>query len=275
MLISVAEIANKAGIYPELAGSRVLITGVGPTCGVDVARAFAEHGCRLVLQIPEPCPETDALLQILSETALELRVHHSAVDEAESATRFTQSASKAYGGLEAVINLIQISRYDLNGAVTLEEIEQLLNDRLLAASYTTQVAANRMGLTWSNGSILNVLASSIAEIASRSGTRRHRTHGFGINDARRGRKVGRAGNSRQRRRTEGSDCTELQLSSRWHGQRTGYRGVSSVSRIRRWDAIVRARVGFRRRHTSDKAAHRSLVKNGAYIGHHAGQSCSQ
>ncbi|MGI9408914.1 MAG: SDR family oxidoreductase, partial [Hyphomicrobiaceae bacterium] len=157
MLISVAEIANKAGIYPELAGSRVLITGVGPTCGVDVARAFAEHGCRLVLQIPEPCPETDALLQILSETALELRVHHNAVDEADSATRFTQSASRAYGGLEAVINLIQISRYDLNGAVTLEEIEQLLNHRLLAASYTTQVAANRMGLTWSNGSILNVM----------------------------------------------------------------------------------------------------------------------
>ena len=157
MLISVAEIASKAGIYPELAGSRVLITGVGPTCGVDVARAFAEHGCRLVLQIPEPCPETDALLQILAETALELRVHHNAVDEADSATRFTQSASKAFGGLEAVINLVQISRFDLNDAVTLEEIEELLNDRLLAASYTTQVAANRMGLTWSNGSILNVL----------------------------------------------------------------------------------------------------------------------
>ena len=157
MLMSVAEIRNSEGVYPELAGTRVLITGVGPTCGVDVARAFADHSCRLLLQIPEPCPETDALLTVLSETALEVRAHHDPIDEADTATRFTQTAAKVYGGLETVINLIQVSRYDLNSATTLEEIETLFVNRMQAASRTTKVAAGRMGLTWSNGSILNVL----------------------------------------------------------------------------------------------------------------------
>ena len=157
MLMSVAEIARDAGVYPELSGSRVLITGLGPTCGVDITRAFAEHNCRLVLQIPDPCPETDALLQIIAETALDVRVHHDPIDQAESATRFAQAASQTYGGLDCVVNLIQISRFDLNSAVTLEDIETLFKDRMQAAARATRVAANRMGLTWSNGSILNVL----------------------------------------------------------------------------------------------------------------------
>lgn len=157
MLMSVAEITSSAGVYPELAGTRVLITGLGPTCGVDITRAFADHGCRLILQIPDPCPETDALLQVISENALDLRVHHDPIDQAETATRFTQAASKAFGGLDCVINLIQISRHDLNSAVTLEEIETLFTSRMQAAARSTKVAANRMGLTWSNGSILNVL----------------------------------------------------------------------------------------------------------------------
>ena len=157
MLMSVAEIRNNGGVYPELAGTRVLITGVGPTCGVDIARAFADHSCRLLVQIPEPCPETDALLAVLSATALEVRAHHDPIDAADAATRFTQTASKVYGGLETVVNLIHVSRYDLNTAATLDEIETLFVKRMQAAARTTGVAAGRMGLTWANGSILNVL----------------------------------------------------------------------------------------------------------------------
>lgn len=157
MLMSVADLTSAETIYPELAGARVLITGVGPTCGVDLARSFADHGCRLILQIPEPCPETDAVLQILSETALEVRAHHDPIATGEAATRFTQAAAQTFGGLEAVVNFITISRYDLNAAETLEDIENLFTDRMQAASRATSIAANRMGLTWSNGSILNVL----------------------------------------------------------------------------------------------------------------------
>ena len=49
MLMSVAEIARNAGMYPELAGARVLVTGIQSTRGVDLVRAFGDHGCRMVL----------------------------------------------------------------------------------------------------------------------------------------------------------------------------------------------------------------------------------
>lgn len=157
MLMRVAELVRDQAIYPELAGARVLITGVGLTCGVDLVRAFADHGCRLVLQISDPCPETDALLAIVAETALEVRVHHDPITDPEAALRFAQTAAKSYGGLDVVVNLISIGREDFAGISTFEDIETLLCDRMRAASRATGVAANRMGLLWSNGSVLNVL----------------------------------------------------------------------------------------------------------------------
>ena len=62
MLMSVAEIARNAGMYPELAGARVLVTGVQATRGVDLVRAFGEHGCRMVLQIPEVSAEIERMV---------------------------------------------------------------------------------------------------------------------------------------------------------------------------------------------------------------------
>lgn len=166
MLMSVAERVRDAGIYPELAGARVLITGVGATCGVDLARAFAEHGCRLILQIPEPCPETDALLGILAETALDVRVHHDKIEGADEALRFAQSAAKTFGGLDVVVNLISIERQELKTVSSLEDIEHLICSRMQAAARGTGVAANRMGLVWANGSILNVLRMADPKSAS-------------------------------------------------------------------------------------------------------------
>ena len=53
MLMSVIEGALSVPAYPELAGKRVLITGLTSRCGVDIASGFAEHKGRLVLQFAE------------------------------------------------------------------------------------------------------------------------------------------------------------------------------------------------------------------------------
>jgi NAD(P)-dependent dehydrogenase (short-subunit alcohol dehydrogenase family) len=157
MLMSVAEIARNAGMYPELAGARVLVTGVQASRGVDLVRAFGDHGCRLVLQIPEISPEIDALLSHVAQTALDIHVHHDPIEEAEDAVRFTQSAVKYFGGFDIVVNLIALDTGDLNAATSLEDLEDLISERFQAAARTTGVAANRMGLTWTHGSVLNIL----------------------------------------------------------------------------------------------------------------------
>jgi NAD(P)-dependent dehydrogenase (short-subunit alcohol dehydrogenase family) len=160
MLMSVAEIARNAGMYPELAGARVLITGVQATRGVDLVRAFGDHGCRMVLQIPEISAEIDALLGHVAQTALDIHVHHDPIEKAEDAVQFTQSAVKYFGGFDIVINLIAFDTGDLNSAATLEELEDLISERFQAATRTTGVTANRMGLTWTYGSVLNILRIS-------------------------------------------------------------------------------------------------------------------
>src|SRR5215471_7995713 len=57
----VVEGARWAPAYPELAGKRVLVTGLSSSCGVDVARAFSEHKARLILQFAEMSDETQAI----------------------------------------------------------------------------------------------------------------------------------------------------------------------------------------------------------------------
>ena len=43
MLMSVIGRDPSASFYGELAGIRTLITGLSPSCGVDLARAFVAH----------------------------------------------------------------------------------------------------------------------------------------------------------------------------------------------------------------------------------------
>jgi len=146
MLLSVAEFARDASMCPELAGSRVLITGVGSQSGVDLVRAFGDHGCRLILQIPDPCAETDALLEIVAEAALEVRVHHDDIGEPAEAVKFTQASTKAYGALDVVVNVISFDAAAFEGLESFEAIEDEVVAQMQSAARITQVAANRMGL---------------------------------------------------------------------------------------------------------------------------------
>src|SRR5262245_37333010 len=74
MLMSVVERDSGVVVYPELAGARVLLTGLTTALGVDVARAFADHKARLVVQSPEDTPEMTEVSALLSESAGEIKV---------------------------------------------------------------------------------------------------------------------------------------------------------------------------------------------------------
>src|SRR6478672_2204453 len=73
MLMSVIEEARSAPAYPELAGKRVLVTGLSSSCGVDIARAFADHKARLILQFDEMNEHTQAIAEIAAPNALDIR----------------------------------------------------------------------------------------------------------------------------------------------------------------------------------------------------------
>ena len=64
MLIGTLDEVEFAPEYPELVGKRVFVTGVSGPLGIDVVRAVAEAGARLVVQADEDGPETQAMAEM-------------------------------------------------------------------------------------------------------------------------------------------------------------------------------------------------------------------
>lgn len=160
MLTSVLEGSVSVGPYPELAGKRVLVTGLELQAGVDVARAFAEQGCRIVLHTTASGAEADAVLEMLAQTASELQVYSDPLTDIESTTRFAQTAAKTFSGVDAVVNLIHLDLKTLSTEVLDGDFEAAIARRLQTARVITRIAANRMRLTWSEGLVFNVLVST-------------------------------------------------------------------------------------------------------------------
>lgn len=160
MLTSVLDGGVSVGPYPELAGKRILITGLELQAGVDVARAFAEQGCRIVLHTTACGAEADAVLEMLAQAASELRVYSDPLTDVESTTRFAQMAARTFCGVDSVINLVHFDPGTLSTEAVGGDLEDAIVRRLQAARLITRIAANRMRLTWSEGLVLNVLVST-------------------------------------------------------------------------------------------------------------------
>jgi len=156
MLMSVMDGARGGARFPELAGKRVLITGLTSRCGVDIVRAFADHKTRLVLQFDETSAETQAITEIAAPAALDIRAFGPVDRSQDDVVQFARAAVQAFGGLDAVINLVPLSLPHLDASATAADIERIVGARLLLPHLIAKIAANRMGLVWTEGLILNV-----------------------------------------------------------------------------------------------------------------------
>ncbi len=167
MLMSIVEELRASAAYPELQQSRVFISGLTSTCGVDVARAFAERGTRLVVRAAETSSEIDTVLTLLAQSSAEMRVFATDdIEDSEAAVTFAKGpAQQAFGGLETIVNLIEVHPADLKGRQTQSDIEDLVSEKLLAPTLAARILANRMQLTLTEGSILHVVRAPQAETA--------------------------------------------------------------------------------------------------------------
>lgn len=163
MVISVVESVARVGTYPELAGARVLITGLEHGHGVDIARAFAEAGCRLVLQTPHQSRELEVVLEMLAASAEEIRVSSEPIADEPAAVTFTQEAARAYGGLDVVVNLARLDDAGLEPDASLQDVEDRVAATLGRPFRITHVVANRMQVTWREGLILNIVTQGTPE----------------------------------------------------------------------------------------------------------------
>ena len=160
MFMSVLDSGHTAVRYGELAGTRVMITGLSVDHGVDIARAFADHKARLVLQSTSADqPETMALLSVLAEAAHEITVFDTPLDTAAHAQAFAQKGAQSYGSLDAVVNIVAIRAHELSGLESMEDIETFIGTKLQKVAVITRIAANRMRMMLTEGLILNVIVA--------------------------------------------------------------------------------------------------------------------
>lgn len=159
MYMGVINSSPESEILRELEGARVLVTGLTASQGVDLARAFADVKTRLIVHTNDLGPEITALIAVLSQSAAEIKVFTDPLTSPETAVRLTQNAARAFGGLDAVINLASLSHSEMAGVGSEQEIEDLVTSKLSHMAQITNVAANRMRVILSEGLVLNVLTT--------------------------------------------------------------------------------------------------------------------
>lgn len=156
------------GLYPEIAGQRVLVTGISSTRGIDMVRVFAEHGARLVLQISDAGSETQAMLEMIAPMTLDVEASCERFEDNAAFVKFARNAVARFGGIDTVINLIPLE--PASGAdQSLIAIEQRISDLFAGPLLLARVAANRMRLTETEGLVLNVACPPLkADAATRA-----------------------------------------------------------------------------------------------------------
>jgi 3-oxoacyl-[acyl-carrier protein] reductase len=163
MLMSVIEEARSAAAYPELAGKRVLITGITSSCGVDVAQAFAEHRTKLILQFAEGGECVDAIAELAAPAALAIETFGPIGPSTDAAVQFARTGAKVFGGIDVLVNLVALAPPKLEAVTAVADIEAMVASRLLLPCVLANVVANRMALMFNEGVIIN-----IASLANRS-----------------------------------------------------------------------------------------------------------
>ncbi len=161
MLMSVVEEVvggdKSMQLHPELAGKRILVTGVSGKTGVELVTSLADHQARLIINYGEDTAKMQALSELMTPNAMDLRVYNDALATADDIARFTRSAAQIYGGLDGVINFVHLPANDISPAADFDDVETYLCEKLLAPSLISTISANRMALTWSDGIVLNVV----------------------------------------------------------------------------------------------------------------------
>lgn len=157
MLMSVIARCAESVPTPEIHEPRVLISGLTPASGFDVARAFADHGARLVVQSPDDSPEMVELAAVLVENAAEMRLFNDPLADDDAARRLVQAAVQDFGGIDLAINFVSVGAEEIDELETMDDVEGLVANTLRLPLRLTEMTANRMRIVWTEGAILNVV----------------------------------------------------------------------------------------------------------------------
>ncbi len=156
-----------------LEGRKVIITGASSGIGAATARTFAREGATVAVGARRK-EKLDELVSELGDSG-----HAFAVDlgDREAATKFTNDAAEAMGGLDILVNNAGVMLLGLVWGADIDDWEQMVKVNLLGLLYTTHAALPLMG-DGGGGHIVNV--SSVAGRTASAGAAVYNMTKFGV-----------------------------------------------------------------------------------------------
>ena len=160
-----AEAMPHAVTYPDLVDRRVLVTGARSRDGAEVARAFAGHGCRLIVELGRDPARHGPLTEEIRSRAKAIRVLASDFSDAEGIARFADAALRAWEGVDVVVNVIEVKLKRGVKKLEADGLEDTLAELLRVPSRLTRIAAESMSASRKEGAIVNVFSGSSEDLA--------------------------------------------------------------------------------------------------------------
>ena len=170
MFPSVSGLVAAGRPHLPLREPRVFVTGVTSGSPMHLVSRLVEAGCAVLVQQMDPDQAIDAELRRLVADGGLVAAHVGDFDTITEAMRMTANAAKAQGSLDLVVNFITVETEALGEALNAasgDGVEDVIALPIEAALAGTSVAANRMGLTWRSGLVVNVLSMTGAEAPTR------------------------------------------------------------------------------------------------------------
>ena len=143
--------------HPDLAGRRVVITGIASRTGIEIAKAFAGARTRLLVHAADGA-RASGLEAALAGQALELKVATGPLADPDAILAFARTAARVWGGLDAVINIADAGCLADGIGDGPQGLEEAMAELLALPCLVTRIAANRMRMVMNEGSIINVIA---------------------------------------------------------------------------------------------------------------------
>jgi NAD(P)-dependent dehydrogenase (short-subunit alcohol dehydrogenase family) len=136
---------------------RVVISGFETAAGQAIARVFAQKNARLVLLAGSADDTVAMAAGHLAAKAKSVSLLNTSGPSRADAVADAQTAIGALGGADTVVVVLALSPEMLRGVARGADPEQALDGLLSGPVETIRIAANRMRVTWTAGTVVAVV----------------------------------------------------------------------------------------------------------------------
>lgn len=139
----------------NLNGKTAVITGGTRGIGYAVAQKFAEHGAKLALIAAHGGEKAEEAVKNLTDNGAEARLYVCNIANPEEVTKTAEQILADFGGIDILVNNAGITRDNLLPALSVEDIDNVIDVDLKGAIYVTK-AFIRTFVKRKAGSIINI-----------------------------------------------------------------------------------------------------------------------